>query len=70
MSRLQLETAPDASARMLKNTDAAASETLDFDMFATPVTYPERETLRGTGPRGLVRDDRRDPMGENSCLTF
>jgi len=42
---------------MLKNT-AAASETFDFDMFAAPVVYPERETLRGTGPRGLVRDDR------------
>ncbi len=52
---------------MLKNTETdAAAETFDFDMFAAPVTYPERETLRGTGPRGLVRADRKVADADNA----
>jgi hypothetical protein len=39
------------------NDSTPAVEELDFDMFKSPEPTPTR-SLRGTGPRGVVRDDR------------
>lgn len=54
---------------MLKNTETEpAAETFDFDMFAAPVAFPESHSLRGTGPRGLVRDDRKVADADNARI--
>ena len=38
------------------NDSSPADLELDFDMFQTPASLPGR-SLRGTGPKGTVRDD-------------
>ena len=38
------------------NDSSPAVQELDFDMFPTPAILPGR-SLRGTGPKGTVRDD-------------
>ena len=38
------------------NDSSPAVQELDFDMFQAPASLPTR-SLRGTGPKGTVRDD-------------